>query len=330
MTNLKMDKDCCQSHRYGRVSIVERPNLRRRSIPALSPSRQAESQYGIALLDAPTTRPTIDRAEAMRTPRRAPRRAPPQIVALGGGGFSMEKDSSLLDDYMLSLTGSARPRMCFLPTASGDADHYVVRFYRRFSARLRRLATSRCSAATRASAGSRTISPRTCSRRTSSTSAAATSCRCSAPGAPTAWTRSCAAPGGEGIVLCGPSAGSLCWFAESASSLPRRAPARARPRPAALLQLRALRRRARAPRRVPPLRRRGHAPRLRRRGRRRAALPRHAARARRQLASRRPRLPRRARRGLASSRSRWRSPSSASCSARPSSRRLTPSRRSRQ
>jgi peptidase E len=45
----------------------------------------------------------------------------------------MEKDGSLLDDYVLSLTGAARPRVCFLPTASGDADHYVVRFYRRFS-----------------------------------------------------------------------------------------------------------------------------------------------------------------------------------------------------
>ena len=57
----------------------------------------------------------------------------PQIVALGGGGFSMERDGSLLDDYVLSLISSARPRVCFLPTASGDADHYVVRFYRRFS-----------------------------------------------------------------------------------------------------------------------------------------------------------------------------------------------------
>src|ERR1700694_2931066 len=57
----------------------------------------------------------------------------PQIVALGGGGFSMEKDGRLLDDYVLSLTDSPRPRVCFLPTASGDADHYVVRFYRRFS-----------------------------------------------------------------------------------------------------------------------------------------------------------------------------------------------------
>src|SRR3981189_1959360 len=45
----------------------------------------------------------------------------------------MEKDGSLLDDYVLSLTDAPRPRVCFLPTASGDADHYVVRFYRRFS-----------------------------------------------------------------------------------------------------------------------------------------------------------------------------------------------------
>src|ERR1700745_2075768 len=56
-----------------------------------------------------------------------------QIVASGGGGFSMERDNTLLDDYVLALSDSERPRVCFLPTASGDADHYVVRFYRRFS-----------------------------------------------------------------------------------------------------------------------------------------------------------------------------------------------------
>jgi peptidase E len=58
---------------------------------------------------------------------------PPQIVAFGGGGFSMEWGNTLLDDYVLALTGVERPRVCFLPTASGDADHYVVRFYRAFS-----------------------------------------------------------------------------------------------------------------------------------------------------------------------------------------------------
>ena len=58
----------------------------------------------------------------------------PQIVAFGGGGFSMESGNTLLDDHVLALTGVARPRVCFLPTASGDADHYIVRFYRAFAA----------------------------------------------------------------------------------------------------------------------------------------------------------------------------------------------------
>jgi dipeptidase E len=57
------------------------------------------------------------------------------IVAFGGGGFSMEAGNPLLDDYVLGLTDAARPRVCFLPSASGDADHYVVRFYRNFGDR---------------------------------------------------------------------------------------------------------------------------------------------------------------------------------------------------
>jgi dipeptidase E len=59
---------------------------------------------------------------------------PRQILAMGGGGFSMEAGNALLDDYVLELTGVERPRVCFLPTASGDADHYIVRFYRAFPA----------------------------------------------------------------------------------------------------------------------------------------------------------------------------------------------------
>jgi dipeptidase E len=46
----------------------------------------------------------------------------------------MEWGNTLLDDHVLALTGVDRPRVCFLPTASGDADHYVVRFYRAFPA----------------------------------------------------------------------------------------------------------------------------------------------------------------------------------------------------
>jgi dipeptidase E len=59
---------------------------------------------------------------------------PRQILALGGGGFSMEAGNALLDEHALTLTGAECPRVCFLPTASGDADHYIVRFYRAFPA----------------------------------------------------------------------------------------------------------------------------------------------------------------------------------------------------
>src|SRR5207244_5372304 len=58
-----------------------------------------------------------------------------QIVAFGGGGFSIGSDNALLDEYVLGLLAPARPKVCFMPTASGDADHYVLRFYRAFSSR---------------------------------------------------------------------------------------------------------------------------------------------------------------------------------------------------
>jgi peptidase E/GNAT superfamily N-acetyltransferase len=63
---------------------------------------------------------------------------PRQVVAMGGGGFSMEPDNLLLDEYVLSLTESKRPRVCFLPTASGDAAGYVQRFHGSFRRLTRR------------------------------------------------------------------------------------------------------------------------------------------------------------------------------------------------
>jgi peptidase E len=58
---------------------------------------------------------------------------PRHIVALGGGGFSMEPDNPLLDDFILSLARRERPRVLFVPTASGDNAGYAVRFYRAFT-----------------------------------------------------------------------------------------------------------------------------------------------------------------------------------------------------
>ena len=46
----------------------------------------------------------------------------------------MEPENPLLDRFVLSLARSARPRVCFVPTASGDAEAYVASFYRAFSA----------------------------------------------------------------------------------------------------------------------------------------------------------------------------------------------------
>jgi dipeptidase E len=60
---------------------------------------------------------------------------PRQIVAMGGGGFSMEPDNQLLDDFILGLTGTARPRVLFLPTATGNVATYLVTFYAAFSRR---------------------------------------------------------------------------------------------------------------------------------------------------------------------------------------------------
>jgi dipeptidase E len=57
-----------------------------------------------------------------------------QIVAMGGGGFSMEPDNPRLDAFVLSLARTERPRVCFVPTASGDSERYVRDFYRAFAA----------------------------------------------------------------------------------------------------------------------------------------------------------------------------------------------------
>lgn len=57
------------------------------------------------------------------------------ILAMGGGGFSMEPDNPLVDDFLLSLVPrSGMPKVCFLPTASGDSDGYIERFERAFAA----------------------------------------------------------------------------------------------------------------------------------------------------------------------------------------------------
>ena len=138
---------------------------------------------------------------------------PPQIVAFGGGGFSMEWGNPLLDDHVLSLTEVPCPKVCFLPTASGDADHYVVRFYRAFPSS--RCQPSHISLFRRETGvgdprahlleqdliyvgGGSLVSLMGTWRSHGLDEALAE-----------AWR--------AGAVLCGGSAGSLCWFADAVS-----------------------------------------------------------------------------------------------------------------
>ncbi len=59
----------------------------------------------------------------------------PTILALGGGGFTMEPGDPALDDLVLELTGRQEPRLLFLPTASGDAGEQVHRFLSAYTGR---------------------------------------------------------------------------------------------------------------------------------------------------------------------------------------------------
>src|ERR1043166_5347058 len=55
------------------------------------------------------------------------------IAALGGGGFLMEPRNPRLDRWLLSLTGRRRPRVLFVPTASGASPRTIARFHRAFA-----------------------------------------------------------------------------------------------------------------------------------------------------------------------------------------------------
>ncbi|HXN37028.1 MAG TPA: peptidase E, partial [Solirubrobacteraceae bacterium] len=71
------------------------------------------------------------------------------IFAMGGGGFTMEPNNPLLDDFVLSLARAGRfgdasdasvsrsgmPRVLFLPTASGDTTTQINAFKARFTDR---------------------------------------------------------------------------------------------------------------------------------------------------------------------------------------------------
>jgi dipeptidase E len=128
------------------------------------------------------------------------------IVAMGGGGFLRNDGDTLLDGYVLGLTGKPLPRVCYLGTAMGDEPGGIALFHRCFPPE-RALATHlnlfwRDGRDIRAFltaqdviyvGGGNTVNMLAIWR---------------AHGVDTALRAAWEA----GVVLCGMSAGSLCWF----------------------------------------------------------------------------------------------------------------------
>ena len=56
-----------------------------------------------------------------------------QVIAIGGGGFGRSQKSHLIEQYILDQSSQEKPNICFIPTATGDLDPYVVNFYTVFS-----------------------------------------------------------------------------------------------------------------------------------------------------------------------------------------------------
>ncbi|GGF31728.1 putative peptidase YgaJ [Marmoricola endophyticus] len=55
-----------------------------------------------------------------------------RVLAYAGGGWMAGDRGSALDAHLLSLTGRERPRICLVPTASGDADSVIELFHDSF------------------------------------------------------------------------------------------------------------------------------------------------------------------------------------------------------
>jgi dipeptidase E len=128
------------------------------------------------------------------------------IVALGGGGFSMEPVNRLLDDYILHLANKRRPKVCFVPTASGDSDTYVARFYRSFD-------SARCAPAHLPLFQGHLpdLKKFLCGQDVIYVGGGNTA-NMLAVWRVHAMDKALAAAWRAGVVLCGISAGGMCWF----------------------------------------------------------------------------------------------------------------------
>jgi peptidase E len=55
------------------------------------------------------------------------------IIPIGGSGFLTDAQTRELDRYVISQARAPEPAVCFIPTANGDSDASLLRFYTIFS-----------------------------------------------------------------------------------------------------------------------------------------------------------------------------------------------------
>ena len=142
---------------------------------------------------------------------------------MGGGGFMMEPANSALDDFILTLARTREPKILFLPTASGDPNAQISSFRATFGDRacrplqlsLFRLEQNPANlrelilAQDIVYVGGGSMRNLLAIWREHGIDEVLREC----------WLR--------GIVLCGLSAGSLCWFADAVTAFhgpPQRIP----------------------------------------------------------------------------------------------------------
>ena len=56
-----------------------------------------------------------------------------QIIAIGGGGFGRNPSEGIIEKYIINQSEEESPKICFIPTATGDNEAYKVNFYSTFS-----------------------------------------------------------------------------------------------------------------------------------------------------------------------------------------------------
>ena len=134
---------------------------------------------------------------------------PGPIVAIGGAEFQMRPENEALHDYIVSLLEPARPRICLVPTASGDPHDQIAAFH---AAMERRGAEASLDVAVPARRLPRRPGASTCSRQDAIYVTGGSMVNLMALWREHGIDRLMREAHERGILLCGYSAGSMCWF----------------------------------------------------------------------------------------------------------------------